>query len=74
MRNSIPPTSSERNVTPRGKLGTFITAISFWKPIERVVLPSKEQLAKERSETHAAIQSSNVAIQESRELLNTLSR
>ncbi len=55
-------------------LSSLSMAVSFWKPIVRNEVPSKEQFEKDREETHLAIKNSEKTIEKSKNLLASLHR
>lgn len=69
-RSSKPETNFDFNFNR--VFSSLCTSVSFWKPIVRNEVPSREQFEKERQETHLAIESSDQAIERSKELLSSL--
>ena len=56
-----------------GRVGrAFLAAVSFWKPIERCVVPTKEQLDQEQREANASILSTDEVIKRSEKLIASL--
>ncbi len=75
MPKNNSPKESNTTKPASGRLcRAFLTAVSFWKPIERCVVPTKEQLDQEQRETKASILSSDEVIKRSEALIASLGK